>query len=149
MTTVPAQIRRPAWVGLALLLAWGAGGETSVAAQPIQTASRCAIGVAARTGTAAPDVASDAALRRTLLAAGTIAFTGDEASGAAFRDMLDALGIARQIEPRLVDTGNGDPLELVAQGRADLGVSSPSRIASTTGVRALVPLPIGTSPGSC
>jgi molybdate transport system substrate-binding protein len=147
MTTVRVAVRRRAFLVLAGALVYaGAFGATLLAAEGTAPSDRCALGLAAKIGAARPDVASDAALRHTLLSAGTIAFTGDASSGAAFRQLLAALGIGRQIDPRLVDTGNGDPLELVVEGRADLGVSSRDRIATTPGVQAL---PLPATPGRC
>jgi molybdate transport system substrate-binding protein len=142
-------VRRPAVLILAGALscaALGAALEHTPAAAQDSAANRCTLGLAVRTGAATPDVGTHAALRHTLLSAGTIAFSGDERSGAAFRQLLAALGIGRQVDPRLVDTGNGDPLEPVVAGRAALGVSSPDRIAATTGVQAL---PLSATPGPC
>jgi molybdate transport system substrate-binding protein len=129
-------------LALGPLTAPGVGAQVTMGQATPAMASRAPVardtfGIAVRAGTTTPDIPNDDALRRTLLAARAIAFTGDEQSGAALRAALASLGIARQVEPKLIDTGNGDPLQLVAEGRADLGVSSPDKIASARGVRAL------------
>jgi hypothetical protein len=167
MTTMPlrAFIRRAAAMGPAPLLVAALAGiiltdtigvlaqtttqGATVTLQPDTRRHVCALGLAVPVGAATPDLADDAALRRTLLAANTIAFTGDELSGAAFRDLIATLGIARQVEPKLIDTGNGDPLELVAEGRADLAVSSVGRVASANGIQALRPLILNPTQGPC
>ena len=94
-----------------------------------------------RAGTAKPLVNTDDALRQTLLATRSIAFSGDEVSGARFRELLARLGIADQVEGKLIDTGNLDPLEDVAEGSADIGVSFGAKVATTRGVEALDRLP--------
>jgi len=98
-----------------------------------------ALGV--RSGATKPDVSTDDALRQTLLSAKSIAFSGDQISGARFRDLLAQLDIAVQTEPKLIDTGNRDPLESVAEGRAEIGVSFGAKLAATPGIEALERLP--------
>jgi molybdate transport system substrate-binding protein len=99
------------------------------------------LGIAVRAGAAKPDTGTADQLRGTLLGARSIAFSGKEASGAYFRDALAWLGISPQIEPKLIDIGNGNPLELVARGDVDLGVMLASDIASFAGVEELDPMP--------
>lgn len=99
------------------------------------------LGIAVRAGAAKPDIGTADHLRATLLEARSIAFTGDQASGAYFRDALAWLGIAQQIEPKLIDTDNDNPLERVARGEAELGVMLASDIASFPGVEELDPVP--------
>jgi molybdate transport system substrate-binding protein len=76
-----------------------------------------------------------------LLAARSIAFTGDEPSGAQFRTVLLQLGIADEVESKLIDTGNGNPIELVAQQSADLAIALNSEVVAAADVRAAGRLP--------
>ncbi len=99
------------------------------------------LGLAIRTGMPVPDMASVDALRRTLLAAGSIAFSGDEVSGGQFRDVLRQLNIGDAVEAKLVDTGNMSAVDRVAEGGADFAVAVETEIVTATGVQAAGRLP--------
>ncbi len=101
------------------------------------------LGLAVRTGMPVPDIATTEGLRRTLRAARSIAFTGDEPAGAQFRDVLRQLGISDSAERKLIDTSNTPPVEWVAHQWADLAVAPESEIVTAAGVQAAGRLPSG------
>ena len=65
--------------------------------------------------------------------------------------LLARLGIADQVEAKLLDAGSGDPLELVVLGQAELAVSTPDKVESADGIEVFGPLPsaIASMRGAC
>ena len=101
------------------------------------------VGMAVRTGGDKPDTSSAGAFKRSLLAAATIVIT-DPASGGVsgvhFAGVLQRLGIAEAIGPRLRLTRGELNAELVARGEAELAVQLAHEIRAVAGVE-FVPLP--------
>lgn len=83
---------------------------------------RIAMGVAARAGTRPPDIGSVTAFKAALLRARSIAYAAGGTSGAYFSHLLDRLGIADEVGPRLVAISGGQTAPAVGRGEADLGV---------------------------
>ena len=99
------------------------------------------IGVAVRAGAPHPDISSVAALRQTLLAASSIAWS-DSASGVYIQNvMLKRLGIADQVAGK----GHMIPAEpvgaVVARGAAEIGFQQMSELRPIAGIDLLGPLP--------
>jgi molybdate transport system substrate-binding protein len=105
------------------------------------------IGVAVRKGAVKPDISSPEALRRTLLAAHSIAFAGPASGGASgvyLLEMFERLGIAAEIsvKARFARGGpDGMVSALVAAGEAEIGLQQISEILSVDGVDLVGPLP--------
>lgn len=104
-----------------------------------------AVALAVRKGAAVPDLSTADALRRSLLAASSIAYA-DPARGATagghFAGVLDRLGIAAEIKSRVtVLPFGGDVIKAVAEGRFELGVSQSSEIVARSDVVLAGPLP--------
>ena len=97
-----------------------------------------AVALAVRKGAAVPDVSSPEALRRSLLAAASIAHADPArgaTAGAHFARVLDRLGIAGEVAPRVtVLPFGGDVIGSVAEGRFEIGVSQSSEIVTHAGV---------------
>ena len=88
-------------------------------------------------GAPVPDISSAEALRRSLLAAGSVAHA-DPARGATagthFARVLERLGIAAEMAPRVtVLPFGGDVIKAVAEGRFEIGVSQSSEILDARG----------------
>jgi molybdate transport system substrate-binding protein len=83
---------------------------------------RIAMGVAARTGSAPPDIGSVDAFRRLLRDAKSIAYAAEGTSGAYFSGLLERLGLADEVKPRLVAIAGGQTARAVADGLAQLSV---------------------------
>jgi len=123
-------------VGSALdaLHARGLTGETKILAD-----SR--IGLVVKAGTVHPDISSDAALRKTLLAAPLVAFS-DSASGVyVSHTLFDRLGIARQMASKARQIQETPVAEIVARGDAALGLQQISEIIPVAGASLVGPIP--------
>lgn len=91
------------------------------------------IGLAVRSGAKRPDLTDESAFWGTLLRAKSVAYASDGASGIYFLKLLGRQGID-MAEIKLVGVSGTSPLDLVASGRADLGVQLVSEIKANKGV---------------
>lgn len=90
-----------------------------------------------------PDVSSEEALRRTLLAARRIAYSTGP-SGTALLRLFARWGIAETLQERLVQAPPGKPVAaLLAGGEADLGFQQQSELQGEPGIAVLGPMPPG------
>jgi molybdate transport system substrate-binding protein len=108
---------------------------------------RVGVGVAVRKGAAKPDVSSVEALKRALLDAKAIAYS-DPASGAAsgiyVAGLLDRLGIAGQLKPKvklITITPGGTVFDALAKGEVELQFGQISVIIAAPEVDLVGPLP--------
>lgn len=105
---------------------------------------RTGTGVGVRVGAPRVDLSSPETFKAALLGARAVAST-DPAAGAsfgiAFAGMLDRLGIASQMKPKLKLTPGGPSCTLVARGEADFCVQSIAEIVPVAGVSLVGPLP--------
>lgn len=115
--------------------------ENKVPAQSRVTIGRAGVGVAVRAGAAKPDISSVDAFRRALLATNAVAFPGEGASGRYFVSLLDRLGIANDMKPKLKPMPASDTVEVVARGEADMVVVVMPRMANVPGIDVAGPLP--------
>jgi molybdate transport system substrate-binding protein len=97
-------------------------------------------GFGIKAGMPKPDVSTPDALKRTLLAAKTIGYSKLGASGVLFLQAAEKLGIADQIKPKLVET-TGVVGELIAQGKAEIGVQQIPELMAVPGVEIAGPFP--------
>lgn len=103
---------------------------------------RSAIGIAVRAGTARPDISSVDALKRTLLAARSVAYS-DSASGVyVSTELFSRLGIAAEMLSKSRKTG-GMVGEAVARGEAEIGFQQISELLAVKGIDYVGPLPAG------
>jgi molybdate transport system substrate-binding protein len=116
---------------LAAMGAIAPGTQTDVA--------RSAVGLAVRQGAPKPDVSTTEALKRTLLAAGSIGYS-DGPSGAYVTGLLQRLGIADEVRPKTKLT-SGPVAALVASGEAELGMQQIVAILPVKGADLVGPLP--------
>jgi molybdate transport system substrate-binding protein len=105
------------------------------------------VGIAIRRGAPRPDISSADALKRTLLAAKSIAYSdpaGGGASGIVFAQVVEKLGIAEQLKPKtkLVAAG-GSSGALAASGEAEIAVQMISELMPVAGAEVVGPLPPG------
>jgi molybdate transport system substrate-binding protein len=103
--------------------------------------ARTSIGVAVRKGAPHPDLASVESTKRALLDAKLIAYTSDGALGNAFLAMLDRIGIAAAVKPRLKPMAGGTTVEPVVKGEADLAITTVPSILAEPGVELAGRLP--------
>lgn len=100
------------------------GSETPLATVPVA--------VAVRKGMPKPDIATPESVRKMLLDAKTVSFP-DGARGAAagrsFEETLKKLGIAEQMQPKLVRVqGGANAMAVLAKGESDVGLTFLSEI---------------------
>jgi molybdate transport system substrate-binding protein len=104
--------------------------------------ARSGIGLAVRQGAGKPDIGSPEALRSALLAARSVAHSKTGQSGIYFPSVLERLGIAKEMQAKLVVPQTGTPIgELVAAGEAEIGVQQISELLPVPGIEILGPLP--------
>ena len=103
--------------------------------------ARSGIGVAVRAGAAKPDIGTAEAFRRTMLAAGSVAYTTVGGSGIHFMKMAERLGIADAVKAKSRTQTGGMVAELVARGEAELAVQQVSELLPVAGVELVGPFP--------
>jgi len=103
--------------------------------------ARSGIGVAVRAGAPKPDISTVEAFKRTLLAAKSVAYTTQGASGIYFAGLLQRLGIAEEMKPKAKLLQGGAAAELVARGEAELAVQQISELLPVPGIDYVGPLP--------
>jgi molybdate transport system substrate-binding protein len=96
--------------------------------------ARTAAGVAVSAGALKPPVGTSEDLKRTLLAAKTISYSRDSASGSYFLHLLDRLGIETEVKPKLLAVTGRSPVEAVARGDAELTVITVPNIVGVESV---------------
>jgi molybdate transport system substrate-binding protein len=95
---------------------------------------RAGIGVGVREGAPTPDISTVEAFKRTLLSAKAVAYPAEGASGKYFAGLVQRLGIAAEMKPRMRPMPGEYNVEMVANGEADLAVAVASRISGVPGV---------------
>ncbi|HWP11965.1 MAG TPA: substrate-binding domain-containing protein [Ramlibacter sp.] len=102
---------------------------------------RSPVAVAVRAGASRPDVATEDALRRAVLAAATVG-TSTGPSGAALTRLFERWGIAAELQGRIVQAPPGVPVgALVARGEVALGFQQLSELMHLEGITVVGPLP--------
>jgi molybdate transport system substrate-binding protein len=104
--------------------------------------ARVGVGVMVKAGAPVPDIGSVEAFRQTLLKAKSIAHSKEGASGVYFMGLLDRLGIAAQVKPKLIGSpaGAGGLVSPVVKGEAEMVVGTTSAIMDG-GVELVGPIP--------
>jgi molybdate transport system substrate-binding protein len=99
------------------------------------------VAVAVTAGAAHPDIASEEAVKRAVLAAPTLGYSTGP-SGVQLAKLFERWGIAHEIAPRIVTAPPGVPVgTLVARGDVALGFQQLSELMSLQGIDVLGPLP--------
>src|SRR5262245_9660246 len=102
---------------------------------------RSSIGVAVRAGAVKPDIGTVEALKRTLLAAKSIAYSSSVSGVYVSTELFQRLGIAKEAlaKSRKID---GEPVAaVVARGEAEIGFQQISELRPVPGVDVVGPLP--------
>lgn len=105
--------------------------------------ARTGMGVGVRAGAAKPDISTPEALKKTLLAAKSIAFNPSGASAVHTYEMFERLGITSAVKPKLLLDAKeeGRPQKNVAEGTADLVITLIPEIKFFPGVDLVGPVP--------
>jgi molybdate transport system substrate-binding protein len=141
---VPARLRRGEAIDVVIMVGYALGDlikQGKVVADSRVDLARSGIGIAVRAGAPKPDISSVDALRRTLLAAKSIAYS-DSASGVyVSTDLFQRLGIADQVasKSRMIPA---EPVgAVVARGEAEIGFQQISELKPIAGIDIVGPLP--------
>lgn len=102
---------------------------------------RSGVAVAVRAGAPLPDISSEDAVKRAVLAARSISYSTGP-SGVALARLFERWGIADDIQGRMVQAPPGVPVgTLVARGEVELGFQQLSELLHVEGITVVGPLP--------
>ena len=122
----------------------GLAREGRVAADSRTTLARSPIALAMKQGAARPDLGTEDSLRRTLLAATSIAYAREGASASHFLAVLQQLGLSETLKSRIVPLASGAAVgDAVSRGEAELGVLPVSEIMPIAGIEIAGAFPDG------
>ncbi|MGF6548647.1 molybdate ABC transporter substrate-binding protein [Paraburkholderia youngii] len=116
-------------------------GEGRIAAGTHTDIAKAKVGMAMRADMSRPDISTVEAFRQALLGARSLSWSPESASGAYLISLLDRLGIAEKVKPRLVSVPGGDVVDAVARGTVDATVITVPNIVGVRGVRLVGVLP--------
>ncbi|SFH88153.1 substrate-binding domain-containing protein [Bradyrhizobium sp. cf659] len=116
-------------------------GEGRVIAESAADLARSFVGIAVLAGQAHPDIATEAALRKTLLAARSVAYSRLGASGVYFAQLIVRMGIAADINAKATIVEQGFTAERLISGEADLAVQQISELKQVDGIEVVGPVP--------
>ena len=109
---------------------------------PNSRSARSGAGVAVKKGAPKPDISTTEAFKRTLLAAKSIGFVEQGATGIYLKSLFQRLGIADELKPKLkmlaAGVGAGGA---VAKGEVEIGMTQIPEILSYAGAELVGPLP--------
>jgi molybdate transport system substrate-binding protein len=123
--------------GLAGLAATG-----RVVAESCIDLARSFVGLAVKAGAARPHIATEEALRATLLGARSVAYSRLGASGIFFAQLIAGMGIASQVNARATIVPQGFTAERLVSGEADLAVQQISELMQVAGIDIVGPIPL-------
>ena len=102
---------------------------------------RSGVAVAVRAGAPRPDIGSEEAVKRAVLAARSLSYSTGP-SGVQLAKLFERWGITEHIRDRLVQAPPGVPVgSLVAEGKVDLGFQQLSELMNLPGIDIVGPLP--------
>jgi molybdate transport system substrate-binding protein len=102
---------------------------------------RVGVGVAVRQGSPKPDFSTVEAFKRSLLDAKTIATSGEGSSGRYVASLIERLGIAEQVKPKIRSGAAGASAQMLSRGEVDFVVSGLPPLIGTPGIEWLGYLP--------
>jgi molybdate transport system substrate-binding protein len=115
--------------------------EGRVVAGSAADLARSYVGIAVRAGQAHPDIGSEALLRKTLLAARSVAYSRLGASGVYFAQLIVRMGIAAEINTKATVVEQGFTAQRLVSGEADLAVQQISELKQVDGIEVVGAIP--------
>ena len=115
--------------------------QGKVAADTRIAFGRTGLGVAARKGIPTPDISSVEAFKRTLLNAKTVGHSKEGQTGVNFLIVLDKLGIAGEMKPKLRTYQGNELAEALVKGTEEIGVTGIGPVLEMRDVQVLGGLP--------
>jgi molybdate transport system substrate-binding protein len=119
----------------------GLAQQEVVMTRGLVSLAKSGIGVIVRAGAHHPNIATEAAFRRTMEMAQSIAYTTAGASGIYFSELVQRLDIKEAVEVKSITQPGGRIAGLVTNGAAEIGVQLESELAGMPGVEYVGPLP--------
>jgi molybdate transport system substrate-binding protein len=116
--------------------------EGSVVAASRVDLARSYVGIAVKAGMRHPGIATEPALRATLLGARSVAYSRLGASGIFFAQLIERMGIAAEINARAKIVPSGFTAERLVSGEADLAVQQISELKLVNGIEVVGPIPL-------
>src|SRR5712691_3362728 len=104
--------------------------------------ARSYVGIAVKAGADHPDIATEPALRATLLGARSVAYSRIGASGIFFAQLIERIGIASEINAKARIIPSGFTAERLVASDADLAVQQISELKQIAGVEVVGPIPL-------
>lgn len=96
--------------------------------------ARTGLGIMIKSGAHKPDVRTSDSFKKALIDAQSIAYAREGASGVAFAALIEKLGLAESLKPRLKPTASGEEVnDLVVRGGAQYGILPLSEILAVKG----------------
>lgn len=114
----------------------------SVVADSCIDLARSFVGIAVKAGADHPDIATESALRATLLGAPSVAYSRIGASGILFAQLIERMGISSEINARARIIPSGFTAALLVSGEANLAVQQISELKLVPGVEVVGPIPL-------
>ena len=102
---------------------------------------RTGLGVAARLGIPTPDISTVDAFKRTLLNAKSVGHSKEGQTGVNFLIVLDKLGIAAEMKPKLKTYQGNELAEALEKGAEEIGVTGIGPVLEMKDVQKLGGLP--------
>src|SRR5205085_27657 len=110
------------------------------------------VGMVVRAGAAKPDISTPEALKQTLLAAKSVAYSDSTSGTYLSTTLFPQLGIADQVAAKsrkVRGPPSGEPVAaVIARGEAEIGFQQMSELMHVTGVTVIGPIPQSLQPGS-
>lgn len=114
----------------------------AIAAPSVAALGRSGIGVAMRAGAKAPPITTTEDLKKALLAAKSITWVSVGATRPGIERMLEKLGIAKDVQPKVTLTNTVDEAnESITSGRVEVALTLKSEILPAKGLTYVGPLP--------
>jgi molybdate transport system substrate-binding protein len=115
--------------------------QGKLVAQSRVDVAKSGIGVAVRAGARKPDLSSGDALKKSLLASKSLAYSTGP-SGVHMAALIRGWGIGEQLKAKIVPVPVNTPVgEVVARGQAEIGFQQVSELVHVKGIDYLGPLP--------
>jgi molybdate transport system substrate-binding protein len=120
-----------------LILSYDVAGlvqQGKLAAESRTVLGRYGIGIAVPQGAPRPDVSSPESFKRALLDAKAIATSGEGSSGRYVASLLERLGIADEVKPKIKTGGAGSAAQFLAKREVDFAVIGLPPVIGVPGV---------------
>jgi len=116
------------------------GKQGKVVPESKKDVARSGVGLAVKAGAPKPDIGTPDALKAAVLAAKSVGYSREGASGVAFAKVMERLGISDQVKAKYKDTGTKAG-EMVAAGEIELAAAQIPELKAVPGAEVVGPLP--------